>query len=295
MLPASQSAVGFRATSIRFLSSLVRLAERFSGSMEHEDPLNSGAVIQNKEAMKLERLYYSKVKPPILMFDFDGVICNSLDVVLPEVKMVFDEVGFDKLQTREELIALLDGNVFLRLTAAGFPIKKLKWLGHKFKPHLEHLYRRIEPFPGIVEVINHAAEAFPLYIITGNRAETVASFCSRNGIEGIREIIGSDIERSKIKSIRRIKKLHPRRDPYYIGDTLGDMHEARKAGVKRIGAVWGWHGRERLRRENPEYMAEKPEDLTDLFLRFRQDAEEGKMVLSRLGKVAASLRLLGRS
>jgi len=229
------------------------------------------------------------------MFDFDGVICNSLDVVLPEVKMVFDEVGFDKLSTREELISLLDGNVFLRLTAAGFPIGKLKWLGHKFKPHMEKLYSRIEPFPGIVAVVNQAAEAFPLYIITGNRVETVASFCSRNGIRGVREIIGSDVERSKIKSIRRIKKLHPDREPYYIGDTLGDMHEARKAGVQRIGADWGWHGRKRLQRENPEYIAENPEDLTALFLKFQREAEEGKIVPTRLGKIFEFLKSVGGS
>ncbi len=240
--------------------------------------------------MLLDRFLYGRLKPPILMFDFDGVICNSLEVVLPEVKMVFSEVGFNKLHTREDLIALLDGNVFLRLAAAGFPIGKLKWLTQKFKPHMEQLYSRIQPFPGIVKVVNRAAELGPVYIITGNRAGTVAAFCARHGITGIRDIIGSDIERSKVKSIRRVKKMHKEREPYYIGDTLGDMHEARKAGVQRIGAAWGWHGRERLSRERPEYIVERPEDLTALLLQLQADGEEGKRVSLRMGRVLEALR-----
>lgn len=226
------------------------------------------------------------------MFDFDGVICNSLEVVLPEVEVVFDEVGFEKLRTREELIALLDGNVFVRLAAAGFPLGKLKWLSQKFKPLMESLYLRIQPFPGIVEIINQASRSMPVYIITGNRAGTVSAFCSRHGITGIRDIIGSDVERSKVKSMRRIKRIHKDRDPYYIGDTLGDMHEARKAGVHRIAAAWGWHDARRLSREKPEFMLGKPRELEDLVARLEQDAAEGKRVLLPLGRVAKALRIV---
>jgi phosphoglycolate phosphatase len=215
--------------------------------------------------MLLERFFSSGNRPPLMMFDFDGVICNSLEAVLPEIEMVFSEVGFTGIKTREELISLLDGNVFLRLTAAGFPMGKLKWLGNRFKSHQEEVYQRIDPFPGIVEVVNRLAESVPVYIITGNRAATVAQFCARHGIRGVRQIIGSDVERSKVKSIRRIRKLHRDRSPFYIGDTLGDMREARKARVKRIGAAWGWHGRERLSIAKPEHIVESPEELREVF------------------------------
>jgi len=213
----------------------------------------------------MERVLEYEGNPPLLMFDFDGVICNSLDALLPEVRVVFSEIGYNGLKTREELMAVMDGNVFLKLAAAGFPMSKIKWLSKRFKPHLEKVYRTLNPFPGIVEVINIFSDFAPVYIVTGNRAGTVDEFCSRHGITGIRDIIGSDIERSKVKSIKRIRKMHRDHSPYYIGDTLGDMREAGKAKVKRIGAAWGWHGRERLARAKPEYIVEKPEDLIDLF------------------------------
>ena len=245
--------------------------------------------------MLLDRFLYSRMKPPLMMFDFDGVICNSLDVVLPEVEMIFSEVGFNRIKTREELIALLDGNVFLRLAAAGFPMGKLKWLSRRFKPHLEKVYWRVNPFPGIVEVVNSLSETVPVYIITGNRVATVSEFCSRHGIKGIRDIIGSDVERSKVKSIRRIRKLHRDRAPYYIGDTLGDMREAHKARVKRIGAAWGWHGRERLSIGRPEYIVETPEVLMELFRMLLLQAREGKKTNLRIGRLIENLRTLWRA
>ncbi len=103
--------------------------------------------------MLLERFFSSGNRPPLMMFDFDGVICNSLEAVLPEIEMVFSEVGFTGIKTREELISLLDGNVFLRLTAAGFPMGKLKWLGNRFKSHQEEVYQRIDPFPGLLRLL----------------------------------------------------------------------------------------------------------------------------------------------
>jgi len=222
--------------------------------------------------MLLGKFFQTRPKPPLLMFDFDGVICNSLEAVLPEIERVFSEIGFNRIKTREELISLLDGNVFLRLTAAGFPMRKLKWLGSRFKSHQEKVYQRIDPFPGIVEVVNSLSASFPVYIITGNRVGTVAQFCSRHGIVGVREIIGSDVERSKVKSIRRIRRQHRGRSYYYIGDTLGDMREAHRARVKRIGAAWGWHGRERLSIGKPEYIVETPEALKELLLRVGEQA-----------------------
>jgi phosphoglycolate phosphatase len=48
---------------------------------------------------------------------------------------------------------------------------------------------------------------------------------------------------------------------FYVGDTVGDIKEARLAGVKTVAVTWGWHNKERLEMASPDYVIETPDDL----------------------------------
>jgi phosphoglycolate phosphatase-like HAD superfamily hydrolase len=50
-----------------------------------------------------------------------------------------------------------------------------------------------------------------------------------------------------------------------VGDTTGDMIESRHAGVKAIGAAWGWHGRVRLSTAAPFAIVDTPSELAAFF------------------------------
>jgi phosphoglycolate phosphatase len=72
-----------------------------------------------------------------------------------------------------------------------------------------------------------------------------------------------------VSKTRRItaarSRFGPERPAWYVGDTVGDILEAREAGVRTVGAAWGWHGPERLGRVRPDRLAHEPQDLLDLF------------------------------
>ena len=55
---------------------------------------------------------------------------------------------------------------------------------------------------------------------------------------------------------------------FYIGDTVGDIMEAKKAGVKSIAASWGYHKRECLVNCSPDILIDKPGDLIDELKRY---------------------------
>jgi phosphoglycolate phosphatase len=48
---------------------------------------------------------------------------------------------------------------------------------------------------------------------------------------------------------------------FYIGDTVGDILEAKGAGVRSIAVTWGWHNRDRLVKAAPDYLVETPNEL----------------------------------
>jgi phosphoglycolate phosphatase len=204
-------------------------------------------------------------KPPLLLFDFDGVIADSFDVFFEAFTGVCTEMGFQRLNSKEALLRLFDGNLLRQLWKAGFPFWRIKALARRFEPRIAAANQRIRPFPGIPELICDLAAAHPTYIISSNASSHVATFCARFAIAGIRDVIGSDQETSKVKKIRSVWKRHPNLVPYYIGDTKGDMIEGRKARAKTVAVAWGWHPMARLREGQPDLVAQTPGDLRRLF------------------------------
>jgi phosphoglycolate phosphatase len=51
---------------------------------------------------------------------------------------------------------------------------------------------------------------------------------------------------------------------FYIGDTVGDIKEARAAGVWTVAVTWGWHSRERLLAARPDFLVDTPEELLQI-------------------------------
>ena len=50
-------------------------------------------------------------------------------------------------------------------------------------------------------------------------------------------------------------------DAWFIGDTTGDIREAKAVGIKTIAVTWGWHSREKLAAVEPDYLIDRPEEL----------------------------------
>ena len=48
---------------------------------------------------------------------------------------------------------------------------------------------------------------------------------------------------------------------YLIGDTVGDIIEAKKAGIKSTAVTWGFQDRDRLLAMGPDFIVDTPEDI----------------------------------
>jgi len=174
------------------------------------------------------------------MFDFDGVIADSLD---------------------EQCRACVETDWFAALAAAGVPADVVAELEEAFgavpSPDL---------FPEMAAVIERLAAAHPLVVITSSRTSVVEGVLAEHGVRGVVEVPGGEQEASKTRKIRSVRRRYGDDLPaWYVCDTVGDVLEAQAAGVGTVGVAWGWHGEERLRRVDPERMAPAPSDLLDLF------------------------------
>ena len=187
----------------------------------------------------------------VLLFDFDGVIADSLAAYYPVFADTCRDLGFSGPATLEAFLDVFDTNAIKGLRRAGVPLLKLRQLGRALAPRLAAL-------------LCERAACEPVYVVTSNMTEPTAAFLAEHAITGLRGVIGADQESSKVKKIRRIARQHCGLAPWYIGDTRGDMIEGRAAGATTVGTGWGWHGRERLALAGPDFIVDTVPELEAL-------------------------------
>lgn len=201
----------------------------------------------------------------LVMLDFDGVIVDSLEVFCRIVPPILVEHGFPQLATCEQIVAFDDGNWFESLASANVPMNVARRIEDALASAAASPDGRPAPFEGVPEVVERLALQHVVVVITSSHSALVEEFLRRNGISGVQGIFGSDNDTSKVhKIIAARRRYGDELDPWYVGDTLGDIIEGKTAGVGTIGAAWGWHSVGRLRRASPDHIAHAPRDLLGL-------------------------------
>ncbi|HOH31710.1 MAG TPA: HAD hydrolase-like protein, partial [Candidatus Hydrogenedentes bacterium] len=155
-------------------------------------------------------------RPPLLLFDYDGVIADSLQVLLPEFSRACVELGLTKIDPEEFFLKLYDANPVIQMIKHGFPLRKMRAMALEYAPKIEEIHQRVQPFPGIPETINRLGENYPLFIITSNSSQLVRKFTETYGLRKVQGVMGVEEHISKVKKIRAACRYFPRHCPYYI-------------------------------------------------------------------------------
>jgi phosphoglycolate phosphatase len=208
--------------------------------------------------------YTPRMPSRVILFDFDGVIADSLAAYFPVFSESCRDLGFNGPATLAAFLEVFDTNAVKGLLRAGVPILKLRRLGKTLGPRVAALNRHVSPFPGMPELVNRLSARFPVYVVTSNVTAATEEFLARHGMNGVRGVVGADQEASKVKKIRRIHRAHRGAEPWYIGDTRGDMIEGRAARAITVAVTWGWHDRARLETGHPDHVVESVDELAAL-------------------------------
>lgn len=200
----------------------------------------------------------------LVCIDFDGVIADSLEQQLEVVRKAQRAVSVGRIPTVEDFRRCENLNYQGFGELIGIPLEAMA----HWKEEIERLLQEVHQapfFPGITDTLRSISEGAALAVITSNLACVVEEAFSENGLE--RPAI-YDLRRSLDKT----EKIHdaarelgePLESTIMVGDTRSDVRHGRMAGVRTIAVTWGYHSKEFLSLESPDFLADSQESLLEI-------------------------------
>jgi phosphoglycolate phosphatase len=216
-----------------------------------------------------------------ILFDLDGTLVDTRAAsweLFAETNLAF-ALGID---SREAFFRAFEGNFFESLArlcpdpqrAAAAKSHFMELLRTRYNPSL---------IPGMVDVVRALAPHSTLAVVSTNSIETIRRILVTAGIATcFSHVFSGDVEPRKSVSIRRFlgdqsyaaqrqcapayreqggNEVLQANDVMLVTDTVGDVMEAREAGVRAIGVAWGMHTERQLLDAGAHSVALWPQEL----------------------------------
>lgn len=178
-----------------------------------------------------------------VIFDFDGVIHDTLH----DLHKIHCET-LENLTLGDMKKKVFSGNS--RKYFEKFTDEKKDSFEKAWSKHCETL--TIDK--SVKEEIEKLSRKYLIFIVSSNNEENIRNYFEKNCISGlITAIYGAETNYSKTEKFRLLLSQHRLnlKDCVFITDTLGDVTEANKVGIRTIAVDFGYHDREYLQKGKP--------------------------------------------
>jgi len=203
----------------------------------------------------------------LIIFDFDGVLADTLADMLRFAQQVCDELGVKHTVVQTDLSEL----EVMSFATFGRACQVPEDLVDEFVRRCTRKFAE-KPAPpalfdGLGEVVRQLAKRHVLTVVTGNTAGNVRAFLEQHGLAGcFRGVYGVDLPGTKVEKIRLAQSQFSAgaETVFMLGDSLSDVHAAREAGVKSIAVGWGHQSLGKLEGALPDAIVRLPEELIEV-------------------------------
>ena len=206
------------------------------------------------------------IKTDGIIFDVDGTLWDSTDVVKDAWNRAFIDSGYDDPKITADRLKGLFGLPMADIIRDIFPegtdeeVAKLTPIiyGNEDK-YLDEFGGKL--YPGIIETIARLSETVPVFIVSNCQEGYIELFMRKTGCERFiaDHLCPGDTGLLKADNIRKIVSDHGLKAPVYVGDTVMDRDACITAGCPFIYARYGFGDV-----TGAEYVIDSPEELIGL-------------------------------
>lgn len=204
----------------------------------------------------------------VLVFDFDGVLADTLDEMLRYAKEVCDQLEHSCEPIEPDLDALerMEFDVFGR--RLGIPEERVEELTKRCFELLKSPQEPLRIFDRIDDVIAQLPSTSKIGIVSGNTSEVVQDFLKHKRLEQYVDIVMAvEDTGSRSEKILKVAVSTGKADSeiYMLGDAVSDIRAAREANVHSVVVTWGLQSWDKVEQARPDYVVHSPGDLLRLF------------------------------
>jgi phosphoglycolate phosphatase len=200
-----------------------------------------------------------------LIFDFDGTIADSFELVLD----LFYELTGTQRFSEEKIIEFKKTTLRHAVKLVHLSPRQIPFLLIKGRAQMGKRLNEVKPFPGIQAVLESLhSGGHKLFIISSNSHHNVEVFLEEHNLseyfDGVYGGVGLLSKAGALRKVIRQRKLD-HSDTYYIGDESRDVIAAKRARVRAISVAWGYNDISILKAEQPYKIAMQPSDLLEFY------------------------------
>lgn len=202
----------------------------------------------------------------MIIFDFDGTISNSVDIIYKVYEKLSNEYGFKRF-SHEEIHELKMLSIHERLKKHKVSIFQLPKLARKTRRIVSELIEETYPFEGMKDLLEVLKEkGYILSIVSSNSKKNIVSFFKHHDLIEFDHIYGKASFFGKERLIKKLLKKEKNTKSIYVGDELRDIVSAKEVPIDIISVVWGFDDITLLEAEGPNYIAHTVDELKELLL-----------------------------
>lgn len=208
----------------------------------------------------------------LLVFDFDGVIADSMAVFIQIFGEVFEKFDLKfPLSTEEAFRAGYESAWEKNFTENGMKVEQLPKVIEYFESVLS--YDSVSPFPNILGILKDLSSDYSLAILSTTRNHFIEGFLNKyTALNYFKKISGGEGNSAKAERLEKllVSLNFSKSTAIMIGDTASDIQAGKKVGIPTIGVTYGWYSPERIVAENPTRHVDSPsllpETIKQIFL-----------------------------
>ncbi|MBI3485789.1 HAD-IA family hydrolase [Candidatus Daviesbacteria bacterium] len=211
-------------------------------------------------------------KKQVILFDFDGTIANTIDIVSEIYNKFAPSYGFKTIDKKEmiHIKSLSPLQILKDLRKSWLSFIKLPFFIKKIEGELNRQMESVKFYPGIIELLKRLkSEGYKLGIISSDTKKNIKKFLKLNDLDFFDFIYtGSFWGKSNLIN-KFLKDLDFKpSEVIYIGDEVRDIQAANKSQIDIVSVTWGFGSKKTLFQHKPNFIVNKPMDILFFLKKF---------------------------